>query len=147
VALAVVLAGRRAAERLMTDRCVIRRPVGEETDPVTFEVRPVYETVYGPDIEPYRGRCKLQTYEAHEATPVVVGATQVVQRSRIDLPVGAYRTAPGDVSVMVEADDPLLVGKAFRLVQEYPVKSHATAYRVFVDDAIGSEVPGVVPGG
>lgn len=135
-----VRAGRAAAERLMTDRCVVRRKVGDETDPDTFEVRPVYETVYD-------GRCKMQTYEAHEATPVVVGATQVVQRASLHLPVGSYRTAPGDVAVIVEARDPLLVGKAFRLVQEYPVKSHATSYRIFVDDAIGSEVPEVVPGG
>jgi len=133
--MAVVRAGRAAAERLMTDRCVIRRPTGEtETDPDTLEVVPVYDVVYD-------GVCKMQTYEAHEATPDVAGATQVVQRSTLHLPVGSYRTAPGDVALMTAAVDPLLEGKAFRLVQEYPVKSHATAYRVFVDDNIGSVVP------
>src|SRR5690606_22713381 len=136
-----VRAGRVAAGRLLPARWVIRRlTAAVATAPDTFEVRPVYETVYD-------GRCKMQTYEAHEATPVVVGATQVVQRASLHIPVGSYRTAPGDVAVIVEARDPLLVGKAFRLVQEYPVKSHATSYRIFVDDAIGSEVPEVVPGG
>lgn len=126
----------------MTDQCVIRRPTGElATDPDTFEVTPVYDTVYDPAAEPHKGRCKMQTYEGHETQRESAGATVTVQRSRIDLPVSSYRTQPGDVATLLRARDPLLVGKSFRIVQEYPVKSHASAYRVFVDDNVGEEVP------
>lgn len=132
---AALRAGRAAAERLMTDRCVIRRPTDEvHTDPDKYEVSRVYEVVY-------HGPSKMQTYEAHEATPEVAGGTYVVQRSTVHLPVGSYRTRPGDVVTITQARDHLLVGQSFRIVQEYPVKSHATSYRVFVDDNVGADVP------
>lgn len=135
---------RSQAEELMTDQCVIRRPTGEVvTDPVTLEPIPTYVVVYDPDDDPHRGKCKLQTYEGHEAARQIAGAAQVVQRSSIHLPAGAYITQPGDIATMLAARDSLLIGKSFRMVQEYPVKSHATAYRVFVDDNIGSVVPPV----
>ena len=135
--MAAVRSGRVAAERLMTDRCVIRRLTGElTTDPVTFEPVPVYETVY-------TGRCKMQTFEGHETTVDVATGSQVVQRSSVHLPVGAYKTRPGDVVTITEARDPLLVGESFRIVQEYPVKTHATAYRVFVDNNVGAVIPPV----
>jgi hypothetical protein len=130
-----VMRGRRAAERNMTDRCVIRRPTGETTtDPVTYEVTPVYEVVY-------EGRCKYQTYQAYESSRESAGATVTTQRSTLHLPVGALRTLPGDVVTCVASVDPLMVGSSARIAQEAPSKSHATAYRVFIDENIGEEVP------
>lgn len=141
-ALDAVRRGRRAAERLMKDQCVVRRRTGEvETDPDTFEVRPVYEVVYDPAAEPHKGRCKVQTYEGHESNPESGGATVTVQRSRIDFPVGAFAPQPGDVATIVRAHDSLLEKRSFRVVQRAPFKSLATAYRVFVDENVGEEVP------
>lgn len=133
---------RRRAKQLMSDRCVIRRPTDRmETDPETLEVVRVFEVVYDPDISPHKGRCKLQTYEGHETTRDVVSATEVQQRSSVHVPVGALVTMPGDVVTILESRDPLLVGESFRIVQKVPVKSAATAYRVFVDHNVGEEVP------
>lgn len=127
--------GRRAAERLMTDQCVVRRPTGETaTDPDTFEVHPVYEVVY-------ESRVKVQSYEGYERAAESAGASVTVQRSSVHFPVGAFRTRPGDVVTITAATDAFLVGRSFRVVQEAPYKSLATAYRVFVDENVGEEVP------
>ena len=34
---------------------------------------------------------------------------------------------------ILESGDPLLVGREYRITQEAPFKTHATAYRLFVD--------------
>lgn len=131
----VVRAGRAAAERLMLDQIGIRRPTGATvTDPVTLKVTRVYDVIY-------EGKAKLQTYEGHEVTRDVVSATDVQQRSSVHFPVGALRTKPGDVVTVLSSVDTLLVGRSYRIVQDYPVKTHATAYRVFVDENVGEEVP------
>ena len=140
--------GRADAEALMTDRCGVRRPRRDasgqlitETDPVTGVVTPVFDVIYNPDAEPHRGKCKLQTYEGHETDRETGGASQTIQRSSAHVPFGAFRSAPGDVLTILEADDALLVGRSFRITQEYPVKSKATSYRIFVDENVGLEVP------
>ena len=126
---------RRRAERLMTAECVVRRPTGEMvTDPETFELIPEYTVVY-------QGRCKPQTYDPHEMAREVAGGTQIVQRSNVHFPVGAFRSKTGDVITVTDSTDPLLVGRSYQIVQEVPVKEHATAYRVFVDENLGEEVP------
>lgn len=117
----------------MTATCVVRRLNGT-TLTEDFEVVPNYDVLY-------LGRCKSQTFEGYEQTSESAGATVTVQRSSVHFPVGAFRTAPGDVVTVVSSTDPLLVGKSMRIVQDYPVKEHATAYRVFVDENVGQEVP------
>lgn len=127
---------RRHAESLMTERVVVRRPTGQTTlDPETFVEVPVYDVVY-------QGRAKSQTYEAYETNTEVAGATAVVSRVRYDFPVGAFKSRPGDITTTVECPtDPMLVGRSVRLANEAPVKTHATAYRVFADLNVGEEVP------
>lgn len=139
---AVVLMGRRAAEQKMTDRCVVRRKTGETTtDPETFEVVPVFEVVYGPAVTPHKGRCKVQTYDAYETNAESAGATVTTQRSNVHFPVGAFRMRVGDLVTITASVDPFLVGRSYRLAQEAPVKTHATAYRCFIDENLGEEVP------
>ncbi|HLR96185.1 MAG TPA: DUF6093 family protein, partial [Jiangellaceae bacterium] len=100
----VVLAGRAAAERLMVDRCVIRRPTGEYvTDPDTHEVFPEFDVIYV-------GKCKIATYEAFEQERESAGLTQIINRVRVDIPVGAAETLPNDVVTLLESNDPMLVG-------------------------------------
>lgn len=123
---AAVLAGRALAESLMTDVVRIARVVDVHVDPLTGEDEAVTETVY-------EGIGKLQSYEAHEASREVILHSAVVQRMSIHLPVGPYRSSVGDVVEILESGDPLLVGREYRITQEAPFKTHATAYRLFVD--------------
>lgn len=118
--------GRRAAERLMTDVVRITRVVAVQVDPMTGEDTSVTATVY-------EGIGKLQSFEAHEASREVILHSAVVQRMSIHLPVDSYRSSVGDVVRIVHSSDPLLVGREYRVTQEAPFKTHATAYRIFVD--------------
>ena len=125
----------------MTDRAVVRRKTGETTN-AAFEVIPVYDIIYGAPVGGvYGARMKLQTYEGHEVERESAGQTVVQQRSSAHFPVGALHVVPGDIVTVVASFDPLLVGRSWRIVQEYPVKTYATAYRVFVDENIGERVP------
>ncbi|MEE6273516.1 DUF6093 family protein [Georgenia sp. MJ206] len=137
---AVIRSGRVAAERWMRDRCVVRRLTGTTEDD-DFVIHPVYEVVYGPDTPGRAGRCKIQTYDAYERTAESAGASQTTQRSNVHFPVGAFRMEEGDVLTVLSSVDPMLVGRSYRIAQEAPVKSLATAYRVFIDENLGQEVP------
>ena len=139
--LPVVAQGRAAAERLMTDRCVVRRATGRTvTNPATFEVVREYAVIYGP-ASPKSGQCKVQAYEAFEQEREVAAATAVINRVRVDFPVGAAAFKPGDVVTIIESADPLLTGRHLRLTVEAPYKTHATAYRVFAEVWVDAEVP------
>jgi hypothetical protein len=122
------------AESFMRDTVLVRRKTGTTTDPVTFEVVPVFDGVY-------HGRAKVQTYEGFEQRSESAGASVTVQRSQVHFPVGAFSMRVGDVVTVERSVDPLLVGRSYRVVQQAPVKSFATAYRVFVDENVGEEVP------
>lgn len=111
----------------MQDQCVIRRVIGQTTDRETGKVVPLYEDAYA-------GRCKLQSYEGYEQEKSTAETALTVQRMSVHLPVGAYRINVGDiVEVTASRMDPMLVGRKFRITQEAPFKTFATAYRVFVD--------------
>lgn len=118
--------GRRAAERLMTDLVEIRRVVGTAVDPLTGRDEAELVVVY-------EGKAKLQSFEGYEASREVIAHSSVVQRMSIHLPVDSYRSSVGDVVRIVHSSDPLLVGREYRVTQEAPFKTHATAYRIFVD--------------
>ena len=119
---------RAAAESLMTSTFTITRAT-DETTTVDYRTVPVRETIY-------HGRGRLQTYEGYESQRSAGPATVVRQRMSLHLPVGSVRTRPGDLAVCVHSTDPNLIGRRYMLSQAYPVKDHATAYRVFVDELI-----------
>ena len=121
---AAIMQGRRMAERLMVDRWRVYRLDMDDVDPLTGEA--VRVTVY-------EGKAKLTSYEGYEQTPEVVGHTSTVQRMSLHLPVGPYRPQVGHVAVCTESLDPNLVGTQYRMTQDAPFKTFATAYRVFVD--------------
>ena len=111
---------RRRALALMTDQCTVaRKATAAVVDPVTGRES-------WPDVEVYRGRCKVQTYEAYESTPESGGHSYTVQRYRIDLPVTAGPVTTGDV-ITVTA-----YRHQFRVMGEMD-KTHLTAQRVAVD--------------
>ena len=121
---AAIMQGRRMAERLMVDRWRVYRLDMDDVDPLTGEAARV--TVY-------EGKAKLTSYEGYEQTPEVVGHTATVQRMSLHLPVGPYRPQVGHVAVCVESLDTNLIGTQYRMTQDAPFKTFATAYRVFVD--------------
>lgn len=121
---AAIMQGRRMAESLMVDRWVVYKLDMDDVDPLTGEaVRTIV----------YEGKAKLTSYEGYEQTPEVVGHTSTVQRMSLHLPVGSYRPQVGHVAVCVESLDPNLIGTQYRMTQDAPFKTFATAYRVFVD--------------
>ena len=121
---AAIMQGRRMAESLMVDRWVVYKLDMDDVDPLTGEA--VRVTVY-------EGKAKLTSYEGYEQTPEVVGHTATVQRLSLHLPVTSYRPQVGHVAVCVDSLDPNLVGTEYRITQDAPFKTFATAYRVFVD--------------
>lgn len=122
--MSAVTAGRAAAERLMTDTWEVYFLDKDQADPLTGEALRVLV---------YEGKGKLQSYEGYEQNSEVVGHTATVQRLALHLPVTAYRPQVGHVAVCVSAEDSNLVGSEYRMTQDVPFKSFATAYRVFVD--------------
>lgn len=127
----MVRRGRKRANRLMRSRVTVER-IGEKVlaDVPPFELETKRTIVYA-------GRAKVQSYEPYEQERVAGGATVVVQRVRVDFPVGVLTLEPGDVVTVVGSpDDRLLEGKSYRVPGNAPYKSLATAYRVFVDEVV-----------
>lgn len=125
-----LLAGRVAAERLMLDTCTIHDGSGgfdpESGEPTLGE--PIYS-----------GRCKVATYEPYERNPEAAGGTLTIQRYSVHVPVARtetdYRPDEGHVVTITAAEsDPHLVGREYRVVALLH-KSHATAYRLGVEEA------------
>lgn len=130
--------GRRAAERLMTSRVVITRPLGDDmVDPVTGERErgQVYPHPDWPADHPHAdGKAKITSYEAHESAAMSGGRVITTQRMSLHVPVGAYAAQVGDLATVTGSRDPLLVDRQVRITQQAPYKEHATAYRCFVDE-------------
>lgn len=122
--------GRRDAERLMVDTCVIRRPTGTiRVDPDTGVASPEYTLVY-------EGKCKLQT-AGGIASQVVsasgdatnVGGNVPVWSLYLHLPMSAVDCRPGDLAQITSSVDPALMDRRLRLVNLQSEKTHATARR------------------
>ena len=123
----VLARGRAAAERLMTDQCVIRRKTGETTDDDGNVV-----PVYGPDL--YAGKCRIQQSNA-QAQQVDVGEDYLLlQRLEVQLPMSVVGLEIGDeVEVTASVHDPDLPGRVF-IVRDLAHKTHATSRRVGVTE-------------
>lgn len=112
-----VIAGRRAAEALMTDRATITRPTvttGEDGLDTMTET-PVWA-----------GPCKVQTYEAHETAANAAGALVTIQRYSIHLP---HRVDVVRVGDLIRVAGYLSV---FRVTGLFD-KTHVTSRRFQVD--------------
>lgn len=122
------LAGfREEAEGLMVDEIVVDRVTGSVTDPMTGKDTPVYDRVY-------EGIAKFQDYNNTDRGSVpVVEHSSIIYPSRVDIPVGSYKPAVGDVVTVATSAYPMLVGLQFRATTTGPIKTFATAYRVPID--------------
>lgn len=112
-----VLAGRRAAEALMTDRATVTRPT------VTTGEGGLDELTETPV---WSGPCKVQTYEAHETAANAAGALVTIQRYSIHLPHHVDAVRVGD---LIRVAGYLSV---FRVTGLFD-KTHVTSRRFQVD--------------
>lgn len=117
---------RAMAESLMRDTVLVERRVGK-SDPESGEA---------PMVQVYQGKAKVQTYEAHDSTPEVIGATITKQRYHVHVPVGSFSPQEGDVITVETATlDPNLEGRVYR-VEALLHKTAATAYRLQVSEVL-----------
>lgn len=116
----------------MTDRCTIERPTGPiATDRTTGAVTVEYETL----VTDYPTR--LRSFEAFERVSDIGGHRTTEQRPAVRFPVSdAYTPRPGDRVTITKSDNPALAVDPPRvfLVADAPQNTHATAYRVYVDE-------------
>lgn len=112
-----VIAGRKAAEALMTDRATVTRPI-VTTGPDGLDH--IDETPV------WAGPCKVQTYEAHETAANAAGALVTIQRYSIHLPHRVDAVRVGD---LIRVDGYL---SAFRVTGLFD-KTHVTSRRFQVD--------------
>lgn len=89
---AALLAGQRAAERLMTDSCTVSR--------VVTVVDPVEYTTSEQEVEVWAGRCKVTTYEPDAIDLVSAGRPVTTQEYRLHVPNGAGPFRVGDLAVV-----------------------------------------------
>lgn len=123
-ATSTVRRGRRAAVKLMIDRCVVTRA---DTS------APVDDRGLHPQVTVYEGRAKSQTYEGYEANPVAGRHSFTVQRYAAHFPIGSFRPKVGDLVTWTRCPgDPDRVGTVDRIAGPF-AKSLSTAQRVFVD--------------
>lgn len=129
--------GRRLAESLMIDQCLIRRQTALVTDPATGAVTATYEQIYpaAADIAAGNiGKCKVQTFTNRELFKDAGVHQFIVQRYEVDIPVAVVGVQPNDEVLMVASVfDPDLPGRNYRIVGLMN-KSMATARRLGVEE-------------
>ena len=121
--------GRAAAERLMPDECVVRKAGGVTVDPDTGQSVPKLT-------EAYAGKCKVQTSGGVGGDTTDTGTVVNEWLVRVDCRWATQGLAPDMVVEITKSGDPNLVGHKFRLVSPQSQKSHATAQRWNVKEAL-----------
>jgi hypothetical protein len=124
---AIVAAGRREAERLMTDRCTITYVTGQVTDPLTGQVTPQTAVRYS-------GPCRVQAPSVQGQQADVGQVPVVVLRLQLQLPVaGSELVARGDTAEITSSGDEALIGRRYT-VRDLAHKSHATSRRLTIEE-------------
>lgn len=119
---------RRDAESLMTDQCVVTRPVESTTDPDTGLTATTVRGVY-------QGRCKVQTSgglaseQTEGSAAQAMGAVSLVWSLYVHFPFDTVGLRAGDLVEVLDSANPLLKGRRFRLISPQSEKSYATACR------------------
>lgn len=124
-------AGRRKAESLMVDTCVIKPVTGHTTNP-DGTVSPTY----GDPV--YQGKCKLQQQSSvrYASNPNTGEHTYTVGPMELHLPLpGTGQVSTDDRVEITESFDGLNTGRTFR-VQIGSRKTFATAFRLLVEEVV-----------
>ena len=132
--IATTVAGRAAAEQLMTDICLVERKTGQVFDEDTGQYSDTWTTVYS-------GRCRVQEWgQINSGTAAQAGErTAELQTWGLILPMSVADAQVNDrATVTASALDPELVGRVFRVRDLYH-KSHATARRLAVEEVTSGE--------
>lgn len=125
----LMTSGRDAAERLMTDECRVTKAGGVTVDPDTGQSVPQVTEVYA-------GKCKVQTSGGVGGDTTDTGVVVNEWLVRVDFPWATRGLTPDMVVEITKSDDPNLVGHKFRLVSPQSQKTHATAQRWNVKEAL-----------
>lgn len=125
----LMTSGRDAAERLMTDECRVTKAGGVTVDPDTGQSVPQVTEVYA-------GKCKVQTSGGVGGDTTDTGTVVNEWLVRVDFPWATQGLAPDMVVEITKSDDSNLAGHKFRLVSPQSQKTHATAQRWNVKEAL-----------
>ena len=121
--------GRAAAERLMADECRVTKAGGVTIDPDTGQSVPQVTEVYA-------GKCKVQTSGGVGGDTTDTGVVVNEWLVRVDFPWATQGLTPDMVVEITKSGDTNLVGHKFRLVSPQSQKTHATAQRWNVKEAL-----------
>lgn len=125
----LMTSGRDAAERLMTDECRVTKAGGVTVDPDTGQSVPQVTEVYA-------GKCKVQTSGGVGGDTTDMGTVVNEWLVRVDFPWATRGLTPDMVVEITKSGDPNLAGHKFRLVRPQSQKTHATAQRWNVKEAL-----------
>lgn len=123
--------GQRASEGQMLDTCIIRRPIGQDTDEngvVTdnYDPTPVYE-----------GPAKIQAYTNRVLNPIGGEHRYTIQHYTVDIPINVTGVHIADVAeISVAVIDPDLTGRLFQITG-LSNKSLSTTRRLNVEEVTG----------
>ena len=124
-----LLDGRRAAESLMVDACVIRRGPGE---PVIDENTGAVTDGAGETV--YAGKCKVQSKDAATASPDAGGHSFVTVSRQVHIPANAADIRDDDVVEITESKlNEFAVGDKYR-VEGFTPDTYDTAARLPVKE-------------
>jgi len=85
------------------------------------------------DPPPYEGPGKVQTYEPHESTPESAGATAVMQRYSVHIPVGEGPFRVGDFATVITPGKP---ERVLRVAGTHE-KTYQSMQRLLCDEQTG----------
>lgn len=125
----LMTSGRDAAEGLMADECRVTKAGGVTIDPDTGQSVPKLTEVYA-------GKCKVQTSGGVGGDTTDTGTVVNEWLTRVDFPWATQGLAPDMVVEITKSVDPNLVEHRFRLVSPQSQKTHATAQRWNVKEAL-----------
>lgn len=126
----VLSMGRAAALARMKDVCEVTVPgTGPSVrDPATGTVTPPAPRVlYGPDVAPHHGRCRIRMSTANAATMQNGEQGVAVQQAPLSVPIDAVLPKGAKVTILT-SDDPGLVGTV-RTIKAMHHASQSTAHR------------------
>lgn len=120
-----IAAGQAAAEALMIEACTIATVESIVPDPLTGHDIVTYGApIYGPDIAPHHGKCKIQDGPVLEEQDAATATVPAV-RYRLDIPVSAPAIQSGSVATMTD-------GRVLRVISGHR-KTWQTAQRLTVE--------------
>lgn len=130
----VLAAARNVAASRMRETCQVSRKTDGQgvRDPETGTViYPPPRVLYGPDMKPHGGKCRVRMANAAGAAMVDAGGLTVMQQTQVSFPADVALER-NDVIEVLQSDNPLLVGAKFT-IRALPEGSQQSANRYGVE--------------